>query len=133
MASCTTCRSIPSAFARPSGTTSGAACHAPSGGFTGPDSDINAGGSVYPGAIPTRFGNRKPPAAAYAFGPVLYYDDEEGLWIGGTFWDLMIALEAQLGQSAGFERTLDIFYTVMQRSSDIPTSACSTRSLPPWP
>jgi cytochrome c peroxidase len=64
-----------------------AACHAPEVGFTGPLSDINAGGSVYPGAIPTRFGNRKPPAAAYAFGPVLYYDAAEGVWIGGTFWD----------------------------------------------
>jgi cytochrome c peroxidase len=64
-----------------------AACHAPTVGFTGPDSMINATGAVYPGAIPTRFGNRRPPAAAYANGPVLYYDQEEELWIGGTFWD----------------------------------------------
>ena len=64
-----------------------AACHAPETGFTGPHSDINATGAVYPGAIPTRFGNRKPPAASYAFGPVLYHDEEEELWIGGTFWD----------------------------------------------
>jgi cytochrome c peroxidase len=64
-----------------------AACHAPAVGFTGPDSMTNAMTAVYPGAIPTRFGNRKPPAAAYANGPVLYYDQEEELWIGGTFWD----------------------------------------------
>jgi cytochrome c peroxidase len=64
-----------------------AACHAPEVGFTGPLADINAGGAVYPGAIPTRFGNRKPPAAAYAFGPILHYDAEEGVWVGGTFWD----------------------------------------------
>ncbi len=64
-----------------------AVCHAPAVGFTGPDSDINAHGAVYPGAIHTRFGNRKPPAAAYASGPVLYYDPDEGVWEGGTFWD----------------------------------------------
>jgi len=64
-----------------------AACHAPEVGFTGPLSDINATGGVYPGAIPTRFGNRKPPAASYAAGPILYFDMEEEVWVGGTFWD----------------------------------------------
>ncbi|HET9482730.1 MAG TPA: hypothetical protein VFO79_02135, partial [Xanthomonadales bacterium] len=47
---------------------------------------------------------------------------DDGEIIGGTFWDLMVALEAQLGQTAGYDKTLDIFYTVMQRASDIPTS-----------
>jgi cysteine-rich repeat protein len=47
---------------------------------------------------------------------------DDGEIIGGTFWDLMVALEAQLGQAAGFEKTLDIYYSVMQRSSDIPSS-----------
>jgi len=65
-----------------------ATCHAPEVGFVGPDSDINAAGSVYPGAIPDRFGNRKPPTAAYGGdSPVMYFDDDEGLWIGGMFWD----------------------------------------------
>lgn len=64
-----------------------AACHAPEVGFTGPTSEINAHGAVYPGAVHTRFGNRKPPAAAYADAPVMYFDADEGLWIGGTFWD----------------------------------------------
>ena len=64
-----------------------AACHAPAVGFTGPDSAINAGGSVYEGAVPGRFGNRKPPAAAYASGPILHYDSAEEVWVGGTFWD----------------------------------------------
>jgi len=64
-----------------------ASCHAPQTGFTGPLGDINAGGSVYPGAIPTRFGNRKPPAAAYASGPILHYNADDGVWEGGTFWD----------------------------------------------
>ncbi len=65
-----------------------AACHAPDWGFTGPDSELNAAGAVYPGAVLTRFGNRKPPAAAYGgASPVLYYDDVEDVWIGGMFWD----------------------------------------------
>ena len=56
-----------------------AACHAPEVGFTGPDPEINAGGRRVPGRGPGRFGNRKPPAAAYAGdSPILYYDDDEG-------------------------------------------------------
>jgi cytochrome c peroxidase len=64
-----------------------ASCHAPQVGFTGPAGDINAGGAVYPGAIPSRFGNRKPPSAAYASGPILHFDADDGVWEGGTFWD----------------------------------------------
>ena len=73
-----------------------AACHAPEVGWTGPINDINVGGSVYEGSIPDRFGNRKPPSAAYATpSPVLHYVDEkannrnktETLFIGGNFWD----------------------------------------------
>jgi len=65
-----------------------AACHGPATGFTGPDDAINAGIAVYAGAIHTRFGNRKPPSAAYGGeSPVFYFDEDEGLWIGGMFWD----------------------------------------------
>ncbi len=65
-----------------------AACHSPSVGYTGADQLINITGSVYQGAVPHRFGNRKPPTAAYAGdSPVLYYDNEQGLWVGGMFWD----------------------------------------------
>ena len=65
-----------------------ASCHAPSTGFTGPIPGINAHGAVYRGAVPQRFGNRKPPSASYAtFSPIFYYDEEEGLFIGGNFWD----------------------------------------------
>jgi cytochrome c peroxidase len=64
------------------------ACHGATVGFTGPISDLNAHGAVYPGAVHTRFGNRKPPASAYAGdSPVLHYDKDEGVWIGGMFWD----------------------------------------------
>jgi cytochrome c peroxidase len=63
-----------------------AACHGPSVGYTGPDQAINAAGAVYEGAVAGRFGNRKPPAAAYAGdSPILYFDGE--IWIGGMFWD----------------------------------------------
>ena len=63
-----------------------AACHAPSVGWTGPDKAINAHGGVYEGSIPGAFGNRKPPAAAYAGdSPILHWDGEK--WVGGMFWD----------------------------------------------
>lgn len=63
-----------------------AACHDPSVGYTGPDQAINAAGAVYEGAVPGRFGNRKPPAAAYAGdSPILHFDGTN--WVGGMFWD----------------------------------------------
>ena len=37
-----------------------AACDGPTAGWTGPESDTNAGGAVYEGSIAGRFGNRKP-------------------------------------------------------------------------
>jgi cytochrome c peroxidase len=70
------------------GTQSCATCHAPEAGFTGPDSLVNQGGAVYQGAIPFHFGNRKPPASAYAGdSPELYFDEPDGGWFGGMFWD----------------------------------------------
>jgi cytochrome c peroxidase len=63
-----------------------AACHGAMVGGTGPDSAINATGSVYEGSVPGRFGNSKPPASAYAGdSPVLHVED--GTWIGGMFWN----------------------------------------------
>jgi cytochrome c peroxidase len=65
-----------------------AVCHDPGYGWTGPVSGINVHGAVYRGAVPVRFGNRKPPSAAYAtFSPVFHYDEEEELFVGGNFWD----------------------------------------------
>lgn len=46
----------------------------------------------------------------------------DGEIIGGTLWDLRTALEAKLGTEAGFERFLKIYYGILQRASDIPTS-----------
>jgi cytochrome c peroxidase len=65
-----------------------AACHDPKVGFTGPEAGTNLHGAVYKGAIPRRTGNRKPPSAAYATtAPVFHFDEGEGLFIGGNFWD----------------------------------------------
>jgi len=63
-------------------------CHAPDAGWTPNRADIQAGGAMHPGAVIDRFGNRKPPSAAYAtLSPILHYDEKEGLFIGGNFWD----------------------------------------------
>jgi cytochrome c peroxidase len=63
-------------------------CHGPKVGWTGPIAGINLHGAVYRGAIPQRFGNRKPPSSAYAsLAPVFHYDEEEEEFFGGTFWD----------------------------------------------
>jgi cytochrome c peroxidase len=70
------------------GNQSCASCHAPKTGFTGPTSGRNDKTAVYPGAVRKRFGNRKPPSAAYAtVSPVFHFDTTEGLFIGGNFWD----------------------------------------------
>ena len=70
------------------GTQSCATCHGAEVGFTGPDSATNAGGAVYEGAIAGRYGNRKPPASAYAGdSPILHFDEGLGAWFGGMFWD----------------------------------------------
>jgi len=63
-------------------------CHDPGMGFSSPHAQFNAAGSVVEGAVPGRFGNRKPPTAAYAvFAPVLHHVWEDGdiLFVGGAF------------------------------------------------
>lgn len=65
-------------------------CHGPAMGWTGPISEINAHGAVYPGAHANRFGPRKPPSSAYAtLSPILHVEpvDGESLFVGGNFWD----------------------------------------------
>ncbi|MCE5190985.1 MAG: cytochrome C [Actinomycetia bacterium] len=62
-----------------------AACHGPTVGFTGPDWRINAAGAVYQGAVRGRFGNRKPPSAAYAGDSPIFGKPSD--FVGGMFWD----------------------------------------------
>jgi cytochrome c peroxidase len=65
-----------------------ASCHDPAAGWTGPDSEINAHGAAYKGSIEVRFGDRKPPSAAYAaVSPLFHFEKREGHFIGGNFWD----------------------------------------------
>ena len=61
-------------------------CHGAEVGYTGQDAAINAAGAAYEGAVAGRFGNRKPPSAAYAGdSPILHFDGT--IWVGGMFWD----------------------------------------------
>jgi cytochrome c peroxidase len=100
-----------------------AVCHAPEVGFTGPDSAINAAGSVYPGAVHTRFGNRKPPNSSYGGeSPVLFYDDIDEVWIGGMFWD---------GRATGWtlgdplaEQAQGPFLNPLEQNNPNPKSVC---------
>jgi len=64
-----------------------AACHTPAVGGTGADEPINKSGGVYEGAVKGRFGNRKPPASAYAGDSPVFHQDANGDFIGGMFWD----------------------------------------------
>ena len=76
-----------SALSEPAGQAC-AACHGGNVGWTGPDAAVNLKTAVYPGAFPGRFGNRKPPAAAYAGrSPRLHYVNSTTGWVGGMFWD----------------------------------------------
>ncbi len=64
-----------------------ASCHSPDTGGTGADSSVNAEGAVYEGSVAGRYGNRKPPASAYAtLAPVMDYGSDRGFF-GGNFWD----------------------------------------------
>jgi cytochrome c peroxidase len=72
------------------GNQSCASCHDPDQGFSSPHGHFNAEGAVVEGSVPGRFGNRKPPTAAYASpGPVLHHTFEDGdiLFVGGAFLD----------------------------------------------
>ncbi|MEJ2208662.1 MAG: cytochrome c peroxidase [Anaerolineae bacterium] len=61
-----------------------ASCHEPTVGFDDPDSDL----PVSEGVIPGLFGTRNAPISAYAmYAPAFHFDNVEGLYIGGQFWD----------------------------------------------
>ena len=47
---------------------------------------------------------------------------DEGEIIGETLWDSRVALQAKLGDTAGFNQFLLVYYSVMQRSADIPST-----------
>ncbi len=105
------------------GNQSCATCHAPGVGWTGDLSHVNAGTVVYEGSIPGRFGNRKPPSAAYAAqAPVLHAIVEEGetLLVGGNFWDGRATGE-RLGNPAA-DQAQGPFVNPVEQA--LPDSAC---------
>ena len=96
-----------------------ATCHAAEVGWTGPDEIINMHGSVYEGSIPGRFGDRKPPASAYATTSPIFHL-EKGTWVGGNFWDGR-ATGYKLGNPAADQAQGPFLNPVEQALSD---SAC---------
>lgn len=97
-----------------------ASCHAPEWGWTGTDSEINAQGAVYEGSIPGRFGDRKPPSAAYATLSPIFHMDKSGLFVGGNFWDGR-ATGQVLGNPAA-DQALGPFLNPAEQA--LPDSAC---------
>jgi cytochrome c peroxidase len=95
-------------------------CHGQEAGWTGPLNDINAHGAVYEGSIPGRFGNRKPPSAAYATLSPILSQDKKGLWVGGNFWDGRATGE-KLGNPAADQAQGPFLNPVEQA---LPDSAC---------
>lgn len=101
-----------------------ATCHSPDVGWTGPNPGINKKGGVYRGAVPTRFGNRKPPSAAYAtMSPVFYYDYDEQLFIGGNFWDGRATGEV-LGNPAA-DQALGPFLNPVEQNNSSKLTVCT--------
>jgi cytochrome c peroxidase len=97
-----------------------ATCHAPEVGWTGLLSDINAHGAVYEGSIPGRFGDRKPPSAAYATLSPVFHLNKKGLFVGGNFWDGRATGE-KLGNPAADQAQGPFLNPVEQA---LPDSAC---------
>ena len=97
-----------------------ASCHDPVAGWTGPITEINQGGAVYEGSIPGRFGDRKPPSAAYATLSPIFFQDKSGLFVGGNFWDGRATGE-KLGNPAADQAQGPFLNPVEQA---LPDSAC---------
>ena len=65
-----------------------ASCHMPYVAFSGPIPSVNLTMVAYPGTVHFRAGKRTAQRYTYApFFPVLQYNQEQGLFFGGNFWD----------------------------------------------
>ena len=65
-----------------------ASCHMPYAGFSGPIPSVNLTMIAYPGTAHFRAGKRTAQRHPYApFFPVLQYNQEQGQFFGGNFWD----------------------------------------------
>ncbi len=102
-------------------------CHAPESGWTGPSSEVNDGGAVYEGSIQGRFGDRKPPSAAYATQSPVFYPGST-IYIGGNFWDGR-ATGMRLGNPAA-EQALGPFLNPMEqalpKAKDVVARVCAS-------
>src|SRR5947208_10517781 len=65
-----------------------ASCHMPYAAFSGPIPSVNLTMIAYPGTVHFRAGKRQAQRYTYSpFFPVLQYNEEQGLFFGGNFWD----------------------------------------------
>src|ERR1700719_3021534 len=63
-------------------------CHMPYVAFSGPIPSVNLTMIAYPGSFHFRAGKRTAPRYTYSPDfPVLQYNQEQGLFFGGNFWD----------------------------------------------
>src|SRR5437660_1963713 len=63
-------------------------CHMPYAAFSGPIPSVNLTMIAYPGTAHFRAGKRSAQRYTYSpFFPVLQYNQEQGLFFGGNFWD----------------------------------------------
>jgi cytochrome c peroxidase len=63
-------------------------CHMPYAGWSGPIPSVNLTIIAYPGTVHYRAGKRTAQRHTYApFFPALQYNQEQGLFFGGNFWD----------------------------------------------
>jgi cytochrome c peroxidase len=63
-------------------------CHMPYAAFSGPIPSVNLTMVAYPGSSEFRAGKRTAQRYTYApFFPVLNYNETQGLFFGGNFWD----------------------------------------------
>ncbi len=63
-------------------------CHMPYVAFGGPMPSVNLTTVAYPGSFDFRFGKRTPQRYTYSPRfPVLQYNETQGLFFGGNFWD----------------------------------------------
>src|SRR5882672_952746 len=65
-----------------------ASCHMPYAAFSGPIPSVNLTMVAYPGTAHFRAGKRTAQRYTYSpFFPVLQFNEEQGLFFGGNFWD----------------------------------------------
>jgi len=65
-----------------------ASCHMPYAAFSGPIPSVNLTMVAFPGTVHLRAGKRTPQRHPYApFFPVFQYNQVQGLFFGGNFWD----------------------------------------------